>query len=219
MDRQAKAVRQAAANFPSARDNKDSFLRFINVAEMEHLSQANNFQGNNALEELFVRCLLQKLEGKLYQAVSATTPATFADFRRALLRSTNHIRPIAVIESEAKTYLQRPNESALGRLEALRKEFGFAIKLRTPTQAEVARLLAQLDADVLIWAPNAITDQMLGLQCRQAQLNSLQRMKEFIELERDRLATVRFHESKILRPRDRRKLKLQKTCREHQQKN
>lgn len=151
-----KCEKKTVAQLLASSNNKASFLKFLNASEAEFNTLRHLLQESEN-EALFVQCLLNKLDGTLYQVVDSASPRTFAVFRRALLRSTSFIRLLTVIKAEATSSLQALSETPLDyihRLEALRKEFRLAARLKFAYEITVAAQLQDFDGQVLEWAPN-----------------------------------------------------------------
>jgi hypothetical protein len=195
MNDTGRMVRDAAKRLPAVKSERGSFIRFLAAAELEEKRLRDIFIQDVHAESEFVLALLSKLDGQLYELIGLSPPSTYDEFRRTIVKGTTFIRPRALVEAEARVSIQQPTESPLGyllRMENLRKEYIIATSLDGTSRALQATMLKAFDDHLVYWVPNAITDQTIGGQMRSRTFTSLQQMRNYLELERDRIASVEF---------------------------
>lgn len=197
-----RMIRSAIAALPTATNSKPQFLKFLVCADSEYTSFRNVLHSSSMMMRVFVKGLLSKLDEPLFSIVSNSVPEDYSEFRRALIRGTSFVRPRQVIETEARSMMQLPGETALQyfyKVENLLTEDRIASEMEEIPHAAKSAMYDMFQKELLKWLPNGLASPLNHIAKYQV-FESFQEFKEFLQKEKEREESVayiagRFHSS------------------------
>lgn len=186
-----KSLRENVATIIKPQNNRSAFLRFIAEADGVYNHFKAAFSKEPRLEQQLVQLLLAKFEWGAADTVAMSMPASYPEFKHAMIKAESWVRHLSVIENEGRTTKQIVGETPIGyisRLEVLRNEFASALNMDSSLTPAIRRFMGtSFEKAMVDHAIRSFDDRFLRhTLSRDKTITILQLLRKAVQEELDR---------------------------------